>query len=227
MSGLFLLIQVLLSAERTTQDLDFAKRICEELQLGDTTFFGELVDALNSLFLSFARRRLFNPKDSEDVVQSFWEELMNARAICAYAESTDRKATLRTFLLGILLNRIVDANRKTRRHKGTHLEGKDLSDEKDQIPTPQNGLLSSSSQTMARTLVHSTLLRLSEDFPRDASLVRMHLEGLSYSQMAEKLGKKSDAIKKQFTREPTGSLAKFKIALKQIMHTQGIRYEDI
>jgi RNA polymerase sigma-70 factor (ECF subfamily) len=55
----------------------------------------------------------------------------------------------------------------------------------------------------------------------------MYLEGLDYRQMAARIGKRVDAVKKQFTRETTGSLAKFKRMLKHLMQVQGITYEDI
>jgi hypothetical protein len=58
-------------------------------------------------------------------------------------------------------------------------------------------------------------------------LVRMYLEGLDYRQMATRMGKRVDAVKKQFTRKTTGSLAKFKRTLKHLMQSQGITYEDI
>jgi hypothetical protein len=35
-------------------------------------------------------------------------------------------------------------------------------------------------------LVHETLLMLTDSSPTDAYLVKMHLEGMSYQQMAEK-----------------------------------------
>jgi RNA polymerase sigma-70 factor (ECF subfamily) len=57
----------------------------------------------------------------------------------------------------------------------------------------------------------------------------MYLNGLSYEKMAEQelneqqpgtgqIYKKIDAIKKQFTRPQTGSLAKFKSALVKRIH---------
>ncbi len=215
------------AAERVIYDLALAKQICEKLRSGQRKCLDDLIIDYNGLFLNFGRRRLFNPGNLEDVVQSFWEELLNAKAICAYAQGSENKATLRTYLLGVLHHRIIDANRKIKKNRDIYQEGKELSDEADQSPTPQNGLMSSVSQIIARKLVNEALLKLSEDFPLDASLVKMHLEGLDYKQMAEKLGKRIDAIKKQFTREPTGSLAKFKGALKYLMQDLGLRYEDI
>lgn len=87
-------------------------------------------------------------------------------------------------------------------------------------------------------LIHETLLMLADTSPRDAYLVKMHLEGLNYSQMAERilsdkgytqkqLDKKNNAIKKQFTRNRTGSLAKFKSCLERIMIKNKLIHDDI
>lgn len=213
--------------EKISDDVILATQICEKLLAGERKCLRELFTAFNGLFQSFARRRLFNPGSHEDVVQSFWEEMLTGQAICAYAQNAENKATLRTYLLGILYRRIIDANRKTSKSREIHQGDEDFKDTQDQRPTPQNGLVASTSKNLIRRLVNETLLKLSEESPTDASLVRMHLEGLDYSQMAERLGKRSDAVKKQFTREPTGSLAKFKRALKQAMLAQGLRYEDL
>ena len=65
----------------------------------------------------------------------------------------------------------------------------------------------------------------------------MHLEGLNYQQMAEKflgdtaspkqLNKKVNAIKKQFTRKNTGSLARFRYYLEICMQKNHLAYADV
>jgi RNA polymerase sigma factor (sigma-70 family) len=208
-------------------DIAIAKRICEGLRSGVKECLGGLVATYNEFFHNFARRRLFRPDMLEDVIQNFWEEMLSGQAICAYADSSENSATLRTYLVGVLYRRVIDANRKTSRYEEVHREEEHLQGKPDQAVTPHNGLSASASATLARQLVHEALLKLSEDSPTDASLVRMHLEGLDYSQMATRLGKRRDAIKKQFTREPTGSLAKFKRTLNYLMQAQGLQYEDL
>ena len=69
------------------------------------------------LFLPFARRRLFHPQDVEDVLQNFWEELMNGRAICRYAQQAEHQISLRSYCLGILHRRIIDRNRQFSRER--------------------------------------------------------------------------------------------------------------
>lgn len=213
--------------KRIANDIKTAKKICDRLRSVDKEGLSELVSIYNEFFLNFAHRRLFRPDIVEDVIQSFWEEMLSGQAICAYADSSDNTATLRTYLVGVLHRRVIDANRKTSRHEGIHQGEENIQARPDHAGTPHNGLSASASATLARRLVHEALLKLSEDSPTDAFLVRMHLEGLDYSQMATRLGKSRDAIKKQFSREPTGSLAKFQKALKHLMQAEGLRYEDI
>jgi RNA polymerase sigma factor (sigma-70 family) len=213
--------------EKIDNDIAIAKRICEGLRSGQKECLGELVRAYHELFINFARRRLVKPDILEDVVQSFWEEMLNGRTICAYAYGSENTATLRTYLIGVLHRRVIDANRKTFRHEEIHREGENLQETPDQAPTPHHVLAGLTSNNLARRILHQALLRLSEESPQDATLVRLYLEGLDHRQMAARVGKRVDAVKKQFTRENTGSLAKFKKALNQLMQSQGITYEDI
>ena len=79
---------------------------------------------------------------------------------------------------------------------------------------------------------------LTENSPSDAYLVKMHLEGFEYRQMAAKLlkgqdytekelNKKVNAIKKQFSRKNSGSLAKFKSCLERVMRKNNLIHDDI
>ena len=91
--------------------------------------------------------------------------------------------------------------------------------------------------TLARNLVHAALIRLAECSPRDVELLRWHLAEMSYEDMARQLlgpgqmetanlQKKINAIKKQFTRDKSGSLARFKAVLLELMQQRGLSYED-
>jgi RNA polymerase sigma factor (sigma-70 family) len=170
---------------------------------------------------------VFKPDISDDVIQGFWEEMLNGRTICAYAHGSKNTATLQTYLIGVLHRRVIDANRKTSRYEEIHQAEENLQERPDQAPTPHNVLAGLTSNNLARQLLHQALLKLSEESPQDATLVRLYLEGLDQRQMATRIGKRVDAVKKQFTRENTGSLAKFKRVLKHLMQSQGITYEDI
>jgi RNA polymerase sigma-70 factor (ECF subfamily) len=208
-------------------DIATAKKICEGLLSGNKECLGELVTTYNELFINFARRRLLKSDILEDVIQSFWEEMLNGRTICAYAHGSKNTATLQTYFIGVLHRRVIDANRKTSRYEEIHRVEENFQETPDQAPTPHNVLTGLASNNLARRLLHQALLRLSEEYPQDATLVRMYLEGLDHRQMAAQIGKRVDAVKKQFTRETTGSLAKFKRVLTHLMQSHGLTYEDI
>jgi len=221
------LVHSFMLPENLERDIAIAKRICQGLRSGEKECLGELVTAYNELFNNFARRRLLKSDILEDVLQSFWEEMLNGRTICAYAHGSKNTASLQTYLMGVLHRRVIDANRKISRYEEIHRAVENLPESPDQAPTPHHVLAGSTSNILARRLLHQALLKLSEESPQDAILVRMYLEGLDHGQMATRIGKRVDAVKKQFTRETTGSLAKFKRALKHLMQVQGITYEDI
>jgi len=95
---------------RTNKDFLLAQKICKNLRARRNESILELYHEHHRFFLTFARRRLYNPEHDqiESVVSKFWTELLNAKAICDYKA----KASLRAYLLTILNRRIIDANRK-------------------------------------------------------------------------------------------------------------------
>ena len=206
------------------KDYLFAQSICKELQANNKEAILELYHAYHPFFIAFARRRLFNPDQNQidTVLSTFWTALLNGKAICGFKG----KASLRTFLLTILNRRIIDANRKFQREiKFTEIpdeQSLEPSELPDHLGSPEDHMLREERQK----IINDTLRQLSETAPRDANLIRMYLNGLSYEKMAEQelneeqpetrqTKKKIDAIKKQFTRPQTGSLAKFKSALEK------------
>ena len=103
--------------------------------------------------------------------------------------------------------------------------------------SPEELLTQSVSGNLARGLIHAALIKLAEHSPQDVELLRWHLEGLTYEDMAKRLlgpgqkattalKKKINAVKKQFTRESSGSLARFKVVLQELMQAQGLSYDD-
>jgi hypothetical protein len=77
-----------------------------------------------------------------------------------------------------------------------------------------------------------------ESHPADAYLIKMHMEGLSYQQMAKKmlgnkpksdgeLKKKTDSINEQFTRNTSGSMADFKSCLERVMRKNQLIHDDM
>ena len=220
------------------QKIDFklARKICDELRSGNTEALSELYYKYHAFFSNFARQRFFADRDYpvDHVLSDFWVELLNAKAICDY----EGKASLRTYLTLILSRRIIDANRKMIREKASSValqdQGRAIPDNETRQPSPENDLLKKELQT----LMYEALLQLAQISPRDASLIRMHLEGMTYEDMArkelkghkispKKLKKKTDAIKKQFTRNKTGSLNKFKKVLSKCLENNALSFRDL
>ena len=218
------------------KDYALAQKICEHLKACRNDAILALYHEYHHFFLAFTRRRIYHAENDqiEAVLSNFWTELLNSRVICSY----EGKASLRTFLLTILNRRIIDANRKFQRDmKFTEIIDEHVSDATDipdNMESPEELLL----QKERQKVVHDTLVRLSQSAPKDAALIRMHLNGLSYKKMAEQdfngqnkaageLQRKVDSIKKQFTRPVTGSLARFKALLEENLQENRIDPGDL
>jgi RNA polymerase sigma-70 factor (ECF subfamily) len=215
-------------------DYDLGHEICRKLRAGYRNTIMELYNRYAHLFVAFARHRLFDrdPHGIESVLSKFWLELLNAKAICKY----NGTASLQTYLTVILNRRIIDANRKFERERKAEPvpDENDANDHNFTQQTPETELMAKEQ----RKLIQKALVQLSDQSPRDANLIRMNLEGLSYEQMAarelngksadpEELKRKVDALKKQFTRKETGSMAKFKNVLSRYLYTNGLNYTDL
>jgi RNA polymerase sigma-70 factor (ECF subfamily) len=218
------------------KDYLLAQKICKDLRARHNESILELYHEHHRFFLAFSRRRLYNPEHDqiESVVSQFWTELLDAKAICGY----EGKASLRTYLLTILNRRIIDANRKFQRDmRFTELTDGPVdcpSDIPDAQPSPEDLVL----QKEHRMALNKTLIQLSKISPRDAKLIHMRLNGLSYKNMAAQelvtgdsvsieLKRKINSIKKQFTRSKTGSLAKFKMLLEKNFKRKDMDQNDI
>ena len=224
------------SKESYKEDVLLAQRVCDELRSDNKNAILGLYNVYHLFFLEFTKRRLYSPgpDKAQTILTNFWVELLNAKAICDY----EGRASLRNYLLKILKWRIIDNIRKNSRHKMfTH----NPDDEQDQMetindnsPSPKQNLL----QKERQKIIHNVLMMLSMESPKDALLVRMHLDDLTYKEMAKQelsgmnyneaeLNKKTNAIKKQFTRKGTGSLSKFKDCLERYIKKRELKYEDM
>ena len=222
--------------QKQKSDFILARRICNELRSGNTDALSELYHKYHVFFSAFTRQRLFIASDYpiDNVLSDFWVELLNAKAICDY----EGKASLRTYLTLILSRRIIDANRKIKKEKASrsafedHVEA--IPDNEALEPSPEDDLLKKEMQT----LMHEALLQMAEISPRDAKLIKMHFEGMTYEEMAQKelngkkispriLKKKTNAIKKQFTRSKTGSLKKFETVLSNCLEKNALNFGDL
>jgi RNA polymerase sigma-70 factor (ECF subfamily) len=222
--------------ESYKQDVLLAQRVCDELRSDNKNAILGIYNIYHPFFLEFTRRRLYSPESDkvQTILTNFWVELLNAKAICDY----EGRASLRNYLLKILKWRIIDNIRKNDRRKMfTHNSDDEQSQVEainDNSPSPKQNLLKKERQK----IIHNVLMILSVESPKDALLVKMHLDDLTYKEMAKQelsgmnyneaeLNKKINAIKKQFTRKGTGSLAKFKDCLERYMKKQELKYEDM
>lgn len=222
--------------QNENKDIFIAQRICNELRSGNTEAISELYHKYHVFFSAFARQRLFisGEYQIDNVLSDFWVELLNAKAICAYKG----KASLRTYLTLILSRRIIDANRKIKKEKASGIaykeQGNAIPDNDNLQQSPENDI----QKRELRKLMHEALLQFAEISPRDVNLIRMHLEGMTYEEMAKKelqaekihpkkLKQKTDAIKKQFTRDKTGSMARFKKVLNKCLKNNALDFSDL
>ena len=217
-------------------DVESAQEACAGLISGNNEAILPIYRQYHPFLFSFTKRRL-NASDTEaanSILTDFWVELLNGDAICGFKGL----ASLKTYLFKILKFRIIDHIRRENRQGG---DQKNISDQDHEIDgfqsedeSPEKTLLDKEKIK----LIHESLLLLSDTSPADAYLVKMHLEGLNYNQMAEKMlsgqdagpkdiDKKVNAIKKQFTRTGSGSLDKFKACLERVMRKNNLMHEDI
>ena len=212
-----------------TEEFRLAKKICQELLADNKDAILELYGRYQQIFINFARQRIYNTdvNHAESVLTNFWIELLNAKAICNY----EARASLKSYLITILKRRIIDDNRKF----GRQSQGGLPADDSDSAsPTPEDVLI----WEQRNKLLKKAILMLADNSPKDAYLIRMNLNGLNYKQMAEKIlnnqktdhnemRKRTNSIKKQFTRKRTGSMAKFKICLSRCLESHGLEYADL
>jgi len=201
------------------KDRETAQKVCKELFSGNKKAILDLYHQ-HRFFISFTRKLLYKKDKVEDVLCEFWIGLLDAKAICAYQGRNN--ASLRVYLTGILKRRIIDENRKKEIPTTS-----DIPPESDDIKKERQ-----------RRLLNEALLTLGEISPRDADLVRMKCEGRTYKEMAEQelagenpdqetMKKQEYAIRKQFTRPGTGSMAKFSLIIEQIMAGYGWESADL
>ncbi|RLC10045.1 MAG: hypothetical protein DRI57_21005 [Deltaproteobacteria bacterium] len=220
--------------ETVKTDLSLARKVCKELRDGNTDAILEIYHKYHSFFINFARSRLRdNPDRAEDVIQNFWKELLNGNAICEYDGRNN--AGLRSFFTKILRWRVSDNERK---HERT-----DDAEEYVNGTTSVHRTLSQEERillTERKKFVHDALLILEKSSQKgDAELIRMRLfEKLDYQQIARRkltsdpsdpksIEKKAAALRKQFTRERTGSLAKFRIIAERLMEKYSWNMDDL
>ncbi len=188
-----------ISQSRKESDLEKAQRICQQIRKhGNRAAVVELYEQYHQFFIAFARMRLYDPANAEDVVSAFWVELLNGNAICGYKAINN--ASLKTFLSGILQWRIINANKQ----------------KKSEILPPQ---ATDQVHTIQKEIITDTVRRWLRQFetvnPRCAELIRLNLAGYTNEQIAKMilssqtytkidLDRETNKIKHEINKEYTG-----------------------
>jgi DNA-directed RNA polymerase specialized sigma24 family protein len=95
-------------------DLELAQETCSELRAGNNEAILPVYNKYHPLFMGYTRRRIraFNDDSRAiSILNDFWVELLNAKAICDFKGIS----SLKTYLFKILNFRIVDNVRREKR----------------------------------------------------------------------------------------------------------------
>ena len=226
--------------DKISEDIALAEKLCKELRSGNKGAIVEVYNANHLFFLNFIRKRLYESKtlEPEDVFASFWEKLMDGEVFCRY----EGYATLRSYLCSILYKHICDTNRTIERDRKIFTPDNEIEESPDRSPkNPEEEAIESESkqkEIVKRELVLKVRSKLSGFLPKDEAYIRMrYFEDLKFKDMAmrelgkgtdeKKIKKKTDAIRKQFTRPRTGSMARFRVILERLMKEENLSIEDI
>ena len=182
-------------------------RLIDEARAGHRATLGQLLESYQSYLRLLAQieigRRLQGKVDASDIVQeTFLEAHRQFPSFQGHAEGQLTK-WLRTILAGTMANTV-------RRYAGTQARDlrleRDLAADLNQSTCALERILidqhSSPSQQAIRgeqsLLVAAAMSRLPEDY--QAVLVLRHLEGLSFPQVAERMGRSVDSVEKLWLR---------------------------
>jgi len=167
-------------------DDDLAGRLAKDLDDG----FEELVHTTQHFVFGVALRMTMDRHDAEDVAQ---EALVRAyRALQGYDADRIRAMRLRPWLARITLN--VQRNRLRRHRPGVAPEGATP-----EPPAPAADGPEERAETAGRRAACVRLLATLPDASR-AVIVLRHIEGLSYAEVAEAVGKPVGTVKAQVHR---------------------------
>lgn len=187
----------------------------------------------------------------KDLLQGFWiEKILEEKVICRYQGRNG--ASLKTFLYSVMRNYISQQFREIIRRRETFIDDMPVSWE----PPPPSGKnedtlikeidtaevpVDDVQEKLNREFVDMALENLSSKRPEDAQMISLWMkDGLTYWQIAQKnleaqgfkldddtVRKKAAALRKQFTRPETGSLARFAVIYMKILAEKGYEFEMI
>ncbi len=201
-----------------------AQKICDQLRAQNKDAIREVYFEHHIYLIKFAGRQLYDPECADDVLTEFWIKLLDGKIICNFKG----KARLRSYLTSVLLYRIMDENKKTQKELAHGISLEEYVEKNRELPARQ----SRSNRELCK-IMDEAMLTLFDISPKDASLIRMKMQGMTYGEMAgralkrktiqpNEVKRETDRIKKQFTRKQTGSMAKFKIVLDRLLKEKAL-----
>lgn len=221
-------IKILIPKIHRKSDKAEADSICREVRTGNHEAVNPLIEKYDNNLKQRAKRKLYSydpdPHRTEEVVNNVWIAILGKDKkgeyrICKY----NGTSTLKTYLISFLDNHIANEIRKIRK------ETENNDENGSEFPNKKH--------KEVREIIDRILAQLEEISANDAKLIRMYLEGFSFKEMAtellpadateEDINQKYSAVRKQFTRARTGSMAKFKILLNRLMEKEGLTYENL
>jgi RNA polymerase sigma-70 factor (ECF subfamily) len=222
-------IKILIPKIHRKGDKAKADKICSEVRVGNQEAVNPLIEKYDNDLKQRAKRKLYSydpdPHRTEEVVNNVWIAILGKDKkgeyrICKY----NGTSTLKTYLISFLDNHIANEIRKIRKE-----ETENNDEDGSEFPDKKHKEL--------REIIDRLLAQLEKAAPNDAKLIRMYLEGLNFKEMAtellpadateEEINQKYSAVRKQFTRPRTGSMAKFRILLNRLMEKEGLTYENL
>lgn len=159
------------------------KQLIAEYRQGKESAVEELLEKYKGLVNSIARQYVSKSADREDVVQEGMIGLF--RAVVTY--DLDGKITFITYAHECVKNRILDYLRKDTRLKNKALSDRvpigEVEDTDSGMLTPEEIAINTEEADAIKDLIATSLTQLERD------IFDMHLKGMSYSQIAQNVGK--------------------------------------
>jgi RNA polymerase sigma-70 factor (ECF subfamily) len=189
--------------------------LCAALARDLDATFAALVGAHEGRLYSIALRLLGDPRDAEEVAQDAFVRAY--RALATYEPVRIRELRLRPWLAAIVVN--LARNRATRRRQppSVSLDGPapDGSTVADRLPSSQAAEPAASVERRERAEHWASLLKALPDRYR-APIVLRHIDGLSFTEMSDALGRPEGTLKAQVHRG---------LALLRTAHEAALRAE--
>lgn len=233
----------------SNRDLEKALYICRALREGRKEVLEDFYKEWNPVLMKFATPRLGSPEEAEYVVSRFWKEFIEKRPICNYRK--DRGASIGTFMMSILRNKIRDRVIEMERNRSRIVSLNSLISQGEEEQSyekitmsienririeagekfnafdskredPEHQLESIEKKEIRRKIFNEALERLSVIQPEDAKIVQLRLKGKGYKEISLILNKSENAVRQQFRR----AKSRLKKVLERKLDEEGISLVD-